>query len=491
MRCALPLLALLHLLGCSPQQPITPPGVACPRQLPDGSCAGVSRPEICASTYCWQDVPCTRVWHVQQGAAPGDGSRTRPFPSLAPAAAVAAPGDCIALAAGRYDPASLSGGVSLLGTGTDHVTIAGDTPLSVKGGSGGLLRGFALATDEAALSIAGTTDLRVEQVAVSSARGSGIDARGVAGLAVTGVQIQQVRSAAGPDGPYGIGILLAEGSSATVTATVVEHTGTQGILVHDASIALVHAVVANTLHGVALVRDASPTAPVCSVDGSVLEQNRGVGLLALGVALAASANTIANTGYGDGVARGISARGGRVDLVDNHVHHSEGLGVALEEVDGVVARNRIEHNASEGIVLSKIAGAGLLLTNNLVASNEAAGIRCTASIATISGGRVAGTRTRALLDAAGAGYSLVGDGIQLLNGSMVSVSGVALQDNQRIGLIVDASEAVVTNVTIGGSQVPLVVQNAALSRQTFRNVTDTDGTVVAPQVPPSPYGVGG
>jgi len=35
------------------------------------------------------------------------------------------------------------------------------------------------------------------------------------------------------------------------------------------------------------------------------------------------------------------------------------------------------------------------------------------------------------------------------------------------------------------------VQNAALSRQTFRNVTDTDGTVVAPQVPPSPYGVGG
>jgi hypothetical protein len=39
--------------------------------------------------------------------------------------------------------------------------------------------------------------------------------------------------------------------------------------------------------------------------------------------------------------------------------------------------------------------------------------------------------------------------------------------------------------------VPLVVQNAALAQQTFHNVTDTDGVVVAPQVPPSPYGVGG
>jgi hypothetical protein len=492
MRCAAYLLPLLHLMGCAPQAPIAPSELACPRELPDGSCAGVSRPEICASSYCWQDVACTRVWHVAQGAAPGDGSRARPFASLEPAAAVATPGDCIALASGRYAPASLLGGVSLLGTGADHVEIAGDTTLSVNGGSGGLLRGFALAADGAGLSIAGTAGLRVEQVAVSSARGTAIDARGTTGLVVARVHIRRVQSAAGPNGRYGVGILLAEGASATVTHTVAEHTGTQGILVHDASIALARSVVASTgLHGVAMVRDTSPKAPVCSVEGSVLDQNRGVGLLALGVELTASANAIANTSYGDGVARGISALGGRVKLVGNHVHHGQGLGVALEQVAGLVAQNRVEHNASEGIVLSQISGPGLVLADNRVAFNEAAGIRCTASTATITGGRVTNTRTRALIDADGAGYALVGDGIQLLNGSTVSVSGVALQDNQRIGLIVDASRAAVMNVTIGGSQVPLVVQNAALAQQTFHNVTDTDGVVVAPHVPPSPYGVGG
>jgi hypothetical protein len=120
-----------------------------------------------------------------------------------------------------------------------------------------------------------------------------------------------------------------------------------------------------------------------------------------------------------------------------------------------------------------------------------AGIRSEASTSvTITGGRVARTRSRPVLGSGGAAAQ-VGDGVQILDGSRVTLTGATLEDNQRLGVIIDASEAVVDHVVIGGSQAPLVVQNADLSHQTLGDITGPNGAEIAVVVPASPYVVGG
>jgi len=391
----------------------------CEHPLTDGSCAGVTRSEICASPYCTGASSCLNVWHVQQGAsAGGDGSTASPYATLEQGAKRVVAGDCIALASGSYSGVTLAGGVSLLGTGAQHVTISNTAPgqpaLSMTSGTGALLRGFTLSSAGVGLRLRDSQGTVVDQVKVALAHEIGIDARRAKQLVITNTQVEQVVAHtvppsgdagpgpdAGADGgsgassAFGVGVLLAQGSSARLTQCAIQQSATQGVLADGSSIVLEESAVTKSgLFGVVIQCAAGCAAAGSEIRDSVISYSQGIGLLVSGVKLTATGNDIGHTQYAAGLARAVQIQlQAAVTLQDNVVHHSAAQGIVLDDATGTLDQNRVENNQERGIWLQHVATPGVVLSGNIVTGNQRAGIGATLSTAvTISGGRVEGTR---------------------------------------------------------------------------------------------------
>jgi hypothetical protein len=488
-------LALGLLTGCGDDNGNGGPQTECPNPLEGGGCAGVTLAEICSDTYCTADAACTNVLRVSADAAPGgDGSQGAPFATLAEATAAANPGDCIALAPGTYDGATLKGGVSLLGAGAEVVTIkgaAGHAGLAVQAGSGGLLRGFTVSGTGSGIGVSKVPKLRIEQVRVDGVVEVGVDLRDAQDVVLEQLEVTKTQ-AGGTDG-HGIGILLAEGSSATVKGAAVSGCGTQGIFAHESGLVLESSLIKDNLeYGVCIVCTGSACtgALASQISEALLDGNTGVGLLMAGGKLTASKLEVARTLESNGLGRGVEAQGSAaVQLSDIHVHATKGLGMVFLGSTGTVADSRVEDNDDRGIWVQDMTQGSLLLKNNTMSRNRFAGLGAmAASGLKVEGGTVSETATKTLLE--GSSTVAGADGLHVVTGSEVEVLKLKVEGNARVGVLFDASKGSVRDSQIGNNtESALVVQNGTLDAAAFSNNVDQANNPVQAATPSQPYAV--
>jgi len=470
----------LALLGCADRSS----DEACRQTALDGTCIGVTRPWICTDRFCTTDAACRRVWYVDgETASPGDGSAALPLGTPAAAAALAIAGDCIALAPGTYPGCALPGGVSLLGAGADAVQIT--TPLTASGGQGALLRGFALDVNGVALSLSSAPQTRLEQVRVQRARRVGLDVRRSPGLVLKNLEIRGVAAeqvppvSGGPPASFGIGLLLVAGSSTRVDTTLIEGCATLGVLASDSPLELARSDVSRSgHHGVALD---SRTGTAARLELTRIEESRGVGLLVIGGELVLRDSAVGRTAYSDGFAANVQAQDARVEIRGSRIHDAAGQGLVLHGCGGTLRESRIEQNDERGVHIEGSA-RGLELSDNAIVDNQRAGLICIAADPVrVRGGEISRTASRMVLD--GVRAASVGDGVQVLAGSGVTLQQLTLRDNPRYGVLVDAGRASLTDVGIGGSEAPVVAQSTGPGDVTLQRVTDLDGDPVSLSVP--------
>jgi hypothetical protein len=80
----------------------------------------------------------------------------------------------------------------------------------------------------------------------------------------------------------------------------------------------------------------------------------------------------------------------------------------------------------------------------------------------------------------GPGIAVIGDGLQVIDGSEVTVVGATIEGNDTAAVLVDASTATITGCTISGGEAGIVVQNASLDAQRFEDNRQPNGAPVDP-----------
>ncbi len=221
--------------------------------------------------------------------------------------------------------------------------------------------------------------------------------------------------------------------------------------------------------------------PATELCGVRIEGSGGLNVLSLQARLSVVGSTLSDNRYARGYTTNLAAQGGELALIDSRVERSVGIGVHLDGTRATLRGNTVEANQTGGVTVQNVGTPdAVMLTNNLVQFNQRFGIRFVRSAATIDGGTVSDTKNR--LIPAGASSTLIGDGVQLLDGSTVTVRSLRIEASGRIGLLVDDARAALREVVIGAGLATLVVQNAALSDQVFDRVTDPDGKIVTPVV---------
>lgn len=294
--------------GCTREQ-LSLPGEACKPidACPAGPFAAAEGPET------------TR--YVASGATTGDGSRDRPFATIAEAIAALPSGGRIMLAAGSYDAIATSAPLRIVGVCASRVTvgsIAAKAPLTLEGlsitGAGAgvdtnsdltMRRVSVFNTGGAGLRVEGLAATRVvlETVVIDGATGRGLQVGG-GNAELTNLAVRRTRAAA--DG-VGVGIALinardhapgvAKVSRATITAT----TGL-GVLVQSTTVRLESTVIRDvspgkssleTGHGLYVTPDPSEKAPAAvTVVGSIIERVRFAGVELRAGALTMSTTTV-------------------------------------------------------------------------------------------------------------------------------------------------------------------------------------------------------
>ncbi|MBW2733552.1 MAG: right-handed parallel beta-helix repeat-containing protein [Deltaproteobacteria bacterium] len=490
-------LACLTFSACGGvKDPPKEPEPICSEQLADGTCVGLTYPVICHADVCAEGVACERTYHVDAHAGgAADGSSGAPFLALTDAAEVAVAGDCIVVKAGRYSALSLAGGVSLLGSGAANVSIVGssDTPaLSIKDGQGGWIRGLTLSGEGRGLSLLRVKKIQVEQVVIDGVREVGLDIRQSTAVTLTHVSVRGCRGNVA--GEFGVGVVLADGSMADFNRVVVAESAAEGILVAEAGLTLKDAkILRNGVSGVSIacvVAEGCGDSLISTLEGVELSGNQHVSLLIRGATVRATKLDVTHTQQAKGtLARAVEVQdGASVEISESWVHHNQGMGILIDRSTGKLQGNRIEENAERGIWLQSI-GQGFELLNNDVLKNQLVGIGMLSSVKVrVMGGQVMSTAEKAFLN--NADTIVVGDGLQILDGSEATVSGVHIGENDRVALLVDASTSTVRDCTLDGGEAALIVQNALISEQSFVNNQRESGAALQPVSPQIPYAIG-
>jgi len=511
-------------LSCSDDEapPTCPPGFS--YELADGSCVGVTTQHICQGSYCKDaKIQCAKTYHVSSAAASsGDGSTSAPFQKLADAAMVATSGDCVLVASGSYAGASFKGGVSLLGVGADASIIKGSTKaaavLEIKGGTGGVIRGFRIEGPGEGLSIQGTQNLKVEQVYISGATGASLYAGQADNLTLINVTTSgTTKGLIGKDTtPRAIGLVLTNGSSAKVTGLLAQKNGQIGHYSMDSvvtmsSSALVDNGVATDEASRGLHMGCSSVASCKalgqnSITGVLLRNNYLVSLSIVGVQVTLSNTTVNGTKhaidsrttyrYSNAVQilayrpfkQGFPVPPGqyhsaKVTMNGCTVDNSEGAGVVVEFSSAVLKNNTISDNGDRGIWLQHIAGStgqSVLLEGNKVEANTIVAIGGSrATNVTIKGGTASHTRTKRLLSMQSEEFP--GDGIMAAMDSKFTVEAVSLVKNGRVSVVYDASSGSVANCKIDRKDLKLddgiLAQNN--SQVSVKGNQDTKGVTLS------------
>ncbi len=344
--------------------------------------------EGCPAGDYAEGVPAAAVHVLAGAAAGGDGTRARPYGSLALAISSAAPGAAVAVGKGIYDEeVVLASSVTLWGacaaaTGIVSSSASDSDPVvSVTAGTA-TIRGLRIGGARPGVTVDGG-QVTLESVLVDAATGSGLLATsGGTRLEADGLVVRGTVTR--PDGTGGSGVVVSAGAAAELDRALIEGSQEFGVYVQDDS-----AFTARDL----VVRDtgAGPGGTgrfgIAAIGGSTdverayLARNRGAGVVIEGVGtrLVARDATIVDT---------LPERSGRFGL---GLQASPGTTLELER--GSLERNRMLGALSYG------EGATLLLRDVAIrqtASQELDGL-FGRGIEASSGGRVEAWRV--LVDA--------------------------------------------------------------------------------------------
>jgi hypothetical protein len=406
------LLGLFALLGCKSQSWVCPTD-----NLVQNVCAGVP-PDDPAS--CRSSGPCANPVDVADDAA------------LQAAIANAQKGTCIALAPGQYGEVTLPAGVSLTGTSVADVTVQGVT---LAPGDGAHLCG--LLVGASGVQIQGATNVAIDSVRVSGSAGVGIDA--------------------------------APGSTVTITRSEIVGSGSHGLTALGAtdstSIALDQTVITGS-SGAGLwmqCQAACGCAAQLTAKTSVVHDNHVVGLSLVGITASMDVVDVGrtlpgdktNTGqYGGGLSITGCANASATNLA---VHDNASFGVLVDGASATFGNTTgdgadISGNLM-GLWIQNVSVTQTVhLENGNLEGNRGVGIG-------VSGGshgiiicrsKVSSTVSQAL-PVGGGGVKEVGDGLNWLDGSEVTIEDLTLSGNARASLLIDGSaHGTLTNVTLAG-----------------------------------------
>ncbi|MFH2005634.1 MAG: right-handed parallel beta-helix repeat-containing protein [bacterium] len=450
------------------------------------SCAGVPARALGSGTWYTENATCAQIWYVRDGATGGTGDQSAPFGDLPDAATVAADGDCIALSAGAYSGATLSGGVSLLGAGAGVSTISttGTAVLALVNGAGALVRGVQLTGGLVGLYTSDASQLTVESVLVNAVQRIGVQIVGGADITLRQLRIADLLLAPGDDAAVGLTSIDAQGLF--VESVLVENNPGSGIIVRDGDIWVRDSVIRNNDgYGIAgSCPGCTSTRPQVILHNNLVQGNELVGIWLMSVDAEVRDNLVADTRNAQvpgspPTSRQIETNNVPVlELFDNQLDLGEDIGVLLHESSGELGGNVISNHGGRGIWAQNIAGtnpSSFLLTDNEVVGNRevSVGLKGDCDV-TISGGVVSDTQDKPIVVEGHS--SVVGDGVQALTDTILDVQTVTFDANGRTGILVDgAVDATVTNSQFGESDVDaIVVQN--VSWDPFDSISGNTGT---------------
>ncbi len=176
-------------------------------------CAVVGAP--CPTGEWPAELPATGVRYVEAGASGGDGTRARPFGTIADALAGAAPGAVVALSAGRFEEtAALPEGVELRGRCASETILAPPSGTAVTASGGATVRDLTIEAPAAIRFAAGT--LIATGVRLVGAGTQGIEISGAGRLELSGALIEGAMTSTGAET-----ITVRDGGALVLRDTVV------------------------------------------------------------------------------------------------------------------------------------------------------------------------------------------------------------------------------------------------------------------------------
>lgn len=478
------------------------------------TCAGVSEQTLGTGTWYTEstgDVSCASLIHVKQGASGGTGSETAPFgdlPEAALAAGTSGPGTCIALAAGTYQGAELPAGVSLLGRGIAQTRVRGvpadPGPVLAASGNAVLIRGVRIAGDGPALWIEDASRLAVESVLVESAQGAGVWLTDSDRVSLVHVRVAGVTPATDAQDSVGVGVYSVRSQRVELRDSLVEGCAGSGLIHLGGDLLVASSVVRrNTGYGIAATCAEPPCdlPPAVTIQGSQVAENEGVGTWLSGVFAQVDALTLSTTRRDRfGFSRGFEC----VDVPDLQLRGStieggENWGVLLHGTSGVIEGTRVANQQGRGLWIQNPEGMPAVpvdLDGVEVLGNREVGVGILGDcLVNVIGGEVTGTVLADQFTTSGTIHD-VGDGIQALSGSSVTVEQVTFQGNQRQSILADdiAFLTVQNNQFADAADASIAVQNIGVANldeadnlQCTGNQTAT-GMAVSPYKPDDPFG---
>lgn len=418
----LSLVAALSLvaLGCGGaghEPPVCPDG----DEL-QGECAGVPQGPVCDGDTCTAGVDCNQTLTADSNA------------SLAAAIGSASAGTCIALKPGAYEAASLPGGVSLLGTSADAVSVEG---ITLAAGIGAVVRG--LTVGAGGIQVDGAEDARIEAVHV-------------VGAASTGIHI-------------------AEGSSLTVTTSTIEGGARFGLAATRGTVVTVEQTIFadNQGPGIWAACDADCACPInekpeITLHRSFVRSNHIGGVVLFAAKMAMDAVDVTGTLPGDSWSFGLGGGGisaascSSLTATALRVLDSTSYGVLIDDSSAAIGSQAMDQGAeiSGNVIgfwaqhISQSEDQTVALENATLDANAGVGIGVDGDSQglIICRSAVSGT---ALLDlpVAGASSEQVGDGLLWLGASELTVSDLSLGGNARSSILIDGeATGSLTNVTL-------------------------------------------
>lgn len=410
----------------------------CPEDhLVGEACAGVPAGDVCDGVTCTAGVECTSVVDVESEEG------------LASAAAAASTGACIALREGRYGSVvSVPGGVSLLGRSAAAVQVEG---IVLAAGEGAVVRGLKVGRE--GVSVQGATGVRIESVRVVGERG----------FERNGVELY-------PD------------SSVTIVDSEISDSGYIGVFAENANVTLERSVVSRAQRGGIVIQgipengcDSDCTCasrPALVTKNSVIPRNHIIGVSLRGATASLDGVHVMHTDVGDAVETGYfgggisaaecssisSARKVRVldsrsvgILVDRS---TAALGDEGEEESIEISRN------TRGLWIQNVCrggGAGCVtLHNGKLDGNFGVGIGIMGQSRSIILCRSAITATALerlpVFDGSNEpSIDDVGDGVDWLDGSEVTIEELTLSGNERQSLLIDGpARGAITDLDFAG-----------------------------------------
>jgi hypothetical protein len=408
------------LSGCSDEIEMVA-GCAAEDMIGD-ACAGVPVEDVCESDACVQGVSCAKVLNATNDA------------EVSAALMGASAGTCITLAPGTYGAVSLPGGVSLLGRSAAKVKVAG---VVLGAGTGAVVRGLSAGDSGVRLS-AGALDARLESLRIGGINDS---------------------------------VTFEPGSSGAIVTSEIAGSGRAGIFAEDADVTIDRSVVRDaSASGVWIVGTGCDAACACTsrptltVTGSVIRKNHLLGISVRGAKADFQGVDIKDTLTGVGTNMGSYGGGltaaacSDVTSKNLRVLGSKAWGVLIDASTATLGGDlpdegvEISHN-EPGLWIQNVkcvpdvpGGPCVMLHNGVLTANLGVGIGvagqsqgiilCKSIVSTTQ------TVTMPVLDVNEVGaLKEVGDGVDWLEESEVTIDGLTLSGNERHSLLIDGPTA--------------------------------------------------